>query len=61
MGEYENTEGKDESQECFVGRRTVPKRKHKQKYGQVYVACVYRSTITCIGGEYEEIITKQER
>lgn len=31
---YENAEGKDEFQECFMGR-TFPKRKHKQKYGEM--------------------------
>lgn len=38
--------------------RTFPKRKHKQKYGEMQVACVYGLTVMCISGKYEEISTK---
>lgn len=56
--EHENAEKKDGFQKCYMGRKTVQKRKHKQKYGGVCSACVFGLTVMYINGELEEISNK---
>lgn len=35
-----------------MGIKVFPQRKHRQKYGQVYVVCEYALTVMCIDDEY---------